>query len=50
MAKTAKPKPKKPYVKPTLTVYGTVQEMTETRGNRGHKDKMGNRAPAHTAV
>jgi hypothetical protein len=41
---------KKPYSKPTLTVYGTVRELTQTRGPNGHKDKPGARAPAHTHV
>jgi hypothetical protein len=50
MTKPVKLEPKKPYVKPELTVHGTVREITEARGSRGKKDKVGNRAPAHTAV
>jgi hypothetical protein len=50
MAKPVKREPKKPYSKPSLTAYGTVRELTQQRGNRGRKDKPGNRAPAHTHV
>jgi hypothetical protein len=50
MAKPVKREAKKPYSKPTLTVYGTVRELTQTRGQNGKKDKVGNRAPAHTHV
>jgi len=48
MAKPVKRETKKPYSKPSLTVYGTVRELTQRRGNSGNKDKAGNRAPAHT--
>jgi len=50
MVKPVKRETKKPYSKPSLTVYGTVRELTQTRGARGQKDKPGNRAPAHTHV
>jgi hypothetical protein len=50
MAKPVKREAKKPYSKPLLTVYGTVRELTQTRGPNGQKDKVGNRAPAHTHV
>jgi hypothetical protein len=50
MAKPVNREPKKPYTKPMLTVYGTVRELTQQRGNRGQKDKVGTRAPAHTHV
>jgi hypothetical protein len=50
MAKPVKRETKKPYSKPLLTVYGTVRELTQTRGPNGKKDKVGNRAPAHTHV
>jgi hypothetical protein len=38
MQKPVKREPKKPYSKPTLTVYGTVRELTQRNGNRGQKD------------
>lgn len=50
MGKPVKREEKKPYSMPKLTVYGTVRELTEASGNRGHKDKAGTRAPAHTGV
>jgi hypothetical protein len=50
MVKPVKREIKKPYSKPSLTVYGTVRELTQQRGPRGRKDKVGNRAPAHTHV
>ena len=50
MAKPVKREPKRPYTKPILTVYGTVRELTQRVGNRGQKDRPGNRAPAHTSV
>lgn len=31
-------KPKKPYTKPTLTVYGTVRELTQKVGVHGTLD------------
>jgi hypothetical protein len=30
--------PKKPYVSPKLSVYGTVQELTKKTGFRGNRD------------
>lgn len=38
MAKPQERGPKKPYTTPKLTVYGTVQELTTTRGLTGHRD------------
>jgi len=52
MVKPVKRETKKPYSKPSLTAYGTVRELTQTRGPNGNglKDKVGSRAPAHTHV
>ena len=33
--------PKKPYSSPILTVYGTVQALTQKVGNRGNSDGGG---------
>ena len=30
--------PKKPYMSPKLTIYGTVQELTKARGISGNRD------------
>jgi hypothetical protein len=38
MVKTVKREPKKPYSKPTLTVYGTVRELTQSQGFAGQSD------------
>lgn len=38
MTKPVKREPKKEYSKPTLTVYGTVKELTQRVGNRHHLD------------
>jgi hypothetical protein len=38
MAKPVTQAPKKPYSKPSLTIYGNVQELTKTRGTNGNKD------------
>lgn len=38
MAKPQDRGPKKPYTTPKLTVYGTVQELTQKKGLRGHRD------------
>jgi hypothetical protein len=46
MAKPVAPNPKKPYVTPKLTVYGTVRELTQQVGRRGKPD--GGRAPRNT--
>src|SRR5260370_28076696 len=35
MVNTVKREPKKPYSKPTLTVYGTVPELTQSQGGNG---------------
>ena len=40
MVKAAKRETKKPYSKPTLTVYGTVRELTRTTGSRGKRDRV----------
>jgi hypothetical protein len=45
MGKAIKRETKKPYSKPTLTVYGTVRELTQRRGNRGRLDGGGRRTP-----
>ena len=38
MGNPVKREPKKPYSKPTLTVYGTVRELTQTVGIGGNAD------------
>jgi len=38
MAKPVKRVPKKPYKKPSLTVHGTIRELTQTRGAHGTND------------
>jgi len=38
MAEPVKREPKKPYEKPTLTVYGTVNDLTRKVGPHGTKD------------
>lgn len=38
MAKPVKREPKKPYAKPSLTVYGTVRELTQKVGSSGKRD------------
>jgi hypothetical protein len=48
MAKPVKRETKRPYSKPTLTVYGTIRELTQQTGPNGGKDKAGVRPPAHT--
>ena len=45
MVKSVKRETKKPYSKPTLTVYGTVRELTQNRGSRGRLDGGGARTP-----
>jgi hypothetical protein len=45
MVKAVKRETKKPYSKPTLTVYGTVRELTQRRGARGRLDGGGRRTP-----
>jgi len=41
MAKSVKRVPKKPYVRPTLTVYGTVRDLTLKVGTKGKLDGGG---------
>jgi hypothetical protein len=43
MAKPVKREPRKPYSKPTLTLYGTVRELTQKVGHSGQLD--GQRIP-----
>lgn len=38
MAKPVKREPKKPYNKPSLTVYGTLRELTQKVGVSGQSD------------
>jgi len=38
MDKPVKPKTKKPYSKPKLTIYGTVRELTQSGGTHGTRD------------
>jgi len=38
MGKAVKREEKKPYSKPTLTVYGTVRELTQRTGRNGKAD------------
>jgi hypothetical protein len=38
MVKPVKREPKRPYSKPTLTVYGTVRELTQKVGRTGQAD------------
>ena len=38
MVKPVTREPRKPYSKPTLTVYGTVRELTQTVGRTGKAD------------
>jgi hypothetical protein len=38
MGKPVKLDPKKPYSKPTLTLYGTVRELTQQVGTHGTSD------------
>jgi hypothetical protein len=47
MAKPVAPIPKKPYLSPNLTIYGTVRELTLKVGLRGKRDG-GLRAPRNT--
>ena len=41
MAKPVKREPKKPYKKPSLTVYGTVRELTQRNSRTNLRDKPG---------
>ena len=47
MAKPVAPIPKKPYLSPKLTIYGTVRELTLKNGLGGKRDG-GARAPRVT--
>jgi hypothetical protein len=47
MHKPVKREPKKPYSKPTLTAYGTVRELTQTRGRHGTADGGNPRSARH---
>jgi len=47
MAKPVAPGPKKPYSAPKLTVYGTVRELTQSKGRHGRPD--GGRIPRPVA-
>ena len=38
MGKPVKQETKKPYTKPTLTVYWTVRELTQSTGKSGMRD------------
>lgn len=38
MARPVKREPKKPYKKPSLTVYGTLRELTQKVGVSGKAD------------
>lgn len=49
MAESIKREPRKPYVKPTLTVHGTVRELTQKQGSAGKIDH-GNRFTPRTHV
>jgi hypothetical protein len=48
MAKPVKREPKKPYSKPSLTVYGTIRELTQKVGTSGKRD--GGRNPKKFAT
>jgi hypothetical protein len=50
MGKAVKREPKKPYSKPTLTVYGTVRELTHTVARAGNRDGGGILRPNRTHV
>ena len=43
MGNPVKREPKKTYSKPTLTVYGTVRELTQSTGSSGRRDGGGGR-------
>jgi hypothetical protein len=38
MVRPVKRETKKPYSKPTLIVYGTVRELTQSQGSHGQSD------------
>jgi hypothetical protein len=45
MVEAVKRETKKPYSKPTLTVYGTVRELTQSQGPVGNFDGGGRLTP-----
>jgi hypothetical protein len=47
MAKPVKRELRKPYTKPTLTVYGTVRELTQKVGRTGQADGGNPRSTKH---
>ncbi len=47
MHKPVKREPRKPYSKPTLTVYGTVRELTQKVGRTGNADGGNPRSAKH---
>jgi hypothetical protein len=47
MPKPVKREPRKPYTKPTLTVYGTVRELTQKVGRTGKPDGGNPRSAKH---
>ena len=47
MLKPVKRDNKKPYSSPLITVYGTVQELTQKVGLRGRTDHGRPRFPTH---
>jgi hypothetical protein len=47
MVKPVKREPKRPYSKPTLTVYGTVRELTQKVGRTGQADGGNPRSARH---
>ena len=49
MLKPVKRDHKKPYSSPLITVYGTVQELTQAMGSRGNPDSIRRGGPkTHT--
>jgi len=50
MGKPVKPEAKKPYSKPTLTVYGTVRELTQSVGVNGNRDGARGQRNVHTHI
>lgn len=41
MSENLTPKPKKPWKDPHLTVYGNIQDVSESVGKTGHADTGG---------
>ncbi len=50
MDKPVKREPKKPYSKPTFTVYGTVRELTQGGHPHGNRDGVGGPGGPKTAA